>query len=42
MPPALGIVLLGLGAGLASNQISPRGLPLLAPPKQTPKAEAFV
>jgi len=30
------------GAGLAGNQISPRGLPLITPPKQTHKAEAFI
>jgi hypothetical protein len=30
------------GWGLAGNQISPRGLPLITPPKQTHKAEAFI
>ena len=39
---ALIIVLLGAGLGLAANQISPRGLPLIAPPRPTPKAEAFI
>lgn len=39
---ALGIVLFGVGAGLAGNQISPRGLPLITPPKQAHNAEAFV
>lgn len=39
---ALIIVLLGCGLGLAANQISPRGLPLIALPKQEPAAEEFV
>jgi rhodanese-related sulfurtransferase len=39
---ALGIVLFGIAAGLAGNLISPHGLPLIPPPKQTPKAEAFI
>ena len=39
---ALGIILLGVGAGLAGNQISPRGLPLITPPRQMHKAETFV
>lgn len=42
LPPALGIVLLGAGLGLAANQISPRGLPLITPPKPILKAEAFI
>ena len=42
LPQALGIVLIGIGAGLAGNQISPRGLPLITPPKQTPNAERFI
>jgi rhodanese-related sulfurtransferase len=42
LPRALGIVLFGLAAGLAGNQISPRGLPLMAPPKPTPQAETFI
>jgi rhodanese-related sulfurtransferase len=42
LPRMFGIVLIGLGAGLAANQISPRGLPLIAPPKPTPKAEEFI
>ena len=42
LPQALGIVLIGIGAGLAGNQISPRGLPLITPPKQTPNAETFI
>ncbi len=36
------LVLLGAGLGLAANQVSPRGLPLITPPKQTPKAESFI
>jgi rhodanese-related sulfurtransferase len=39
---ALGIVLFGIGAGLAGNQLSPRGLPLITPPRQTHKADAFI
>ena len=42
LPRALGIVVFGIGAGLAGNQISPRGLPLMAPPKVAPQAEAFI
>lgn len=39
---ALGIVLFGIGAGLAGNQLSPRGLPLITPPRQTHNAQAFI
>lgn len=39
---ALTIVLFGVGVGLAANQFSPRGLPLVAPPKQTHGARAFI
>ncbi|MEI7731890.1 MAG: rhodanese-like domain-containing protein [Verrucomicrobiota bacterium] len=39
---ALSIVLLGLGVGVAGNQLSPRGLPWITPPRQTTKAEAFI
>jgi rhodanese-related sulfurtransferase len=42
LPRALAIVLFGIGAGLAANQVSPRGLPLITPPRQTQKAEAFI
>ena len=42
LPQALILVLLGAGLGLAANQISPRGLPLITPPKQAYKAEAFI
>jgi rhodanese-related sulfurtransferase len=38
LPRVLGIVLLGLGTGLVGNQVSPRGLPLVAPPRQAEKA----
>lgn len=38
----LGIVLIGIGAGLAGNQLSPRGLPLKTPPKPTVSAETFL
>lgn len=36
------IVLLGIALGLAGNQVSPRGLPLVTPPKPLPKAEDFL
>lgn len=39
---ALGIVVLGAGLGLAGNQISPRGLPLITPPKPAPQAKDFI
>jgi rhodanese-related sulfurtransferase len=39
---ALVIVLLAVGLGLVANQVSPRGLPLITPPKQAPKAEEFI
>lgn len=42
LPQVLSIVLFGIAAGLAGNQLSPRGLPLITPPKETPKAEAFI
>jgi rhodanese-related sulfurtransferase len=42
LPQALGIVLLGAGLGLAGNQISPRGLPLITPPKPASAAEEFI
>ena len=42
LPQALGIVLFGIGVGLAGNQISPRGLPLMTPPKPIHRAEDFL
>jgi rhodanese-related sulfurtransferase len=42
LPQALGIVLLGVGAGLAGNQLSPRGLPLRTPPKPAHDTGAFI
>jgi rhodanese-related sulfurtransferase len=39
---AAGIVLLGIGAGLAANQISPRGLPLIALTKPAATAQEFI
>ncbi len=42
LPQALCIVLLGIGAGFAGNQISPRGLPLIAPRRQARKADIFI
>lgn len=41
-PRALAIVLLGVGLGLVGNLISPRGLPLVTPPKRIPKPEEFI
>ena len=42
LPPALGILLLGIGAGLAGNYISPRGLPLIAPPVRPSQAGELI
>jgi rhodanese-related sulfurtransferase len=39
---ALVIVLLGAGLGLAGNQLSPRGLPLIAPRNTAPAAGDFI
>lgn len=39
---ALLLVLLGTGLGLAANQLSPRGLPLIAPPKAAPAQGEFI
>ncbi len=36
------IVLLGVGLGLAGNQVSPRGLPLVTPPKKALQANEFI
>jgi rhodanese-related sulfurtransferase len=36
------IVLIGMGLGLVGNAISPRGIPLIAPPKKQPKPEEFI
>lgn len=38
----LGIVLLGSLAGLAGNRVSPRGIPLVAPPKRAAAVEEFI
>jgi rhodanese-related sulfurtransferase len=42
LTPMLAIVLLGAVLGLAGNHLSPRGIPLLTPPKKIPKAEEFI
>ena len=42
LPSALAIVLLGAVLGLAGNQVSPRGIPLMAPPKKVSNAEEFI
>ena len=39
---ALLIVLLGAGVGLLSNAVSPKGIPLITPPKKVPKAEEYL
>lgn len=36
------IVLLGFALGLAGNQASPRGLPLITPPKKAASADEFI
>ena len=36
------IVLLGVGLGLVGNQASPRGLPLITPPKAAAPADEFI
>lgn len=36
------IILLGVTLGLAGNQLSPRGLPLIAAPKPVPVADEFI
>ena len=41
-PQALILVLLGVGMGLAANQISPRGISLITPPEQAPAAGEFI
>lgn len=38
----LGIVLIGVGAGLAGNQLSSRGLPFKTPPKPAASAETYL
>ena len=42
VPRAMVIVLLGIAIGLAGNEISPLGLPLIAPPARAHQAEAFI
>lgn len=39
---ALLLVLLGMGLGLAANQISPRGIPLITPSEQALAAGEFI
>src|SRR5438552_17714246 len=39
---ALLILLLGAALGLLSNAISPKGIPLITPPKKAAKAEEFI
>jgi rhodanese-related sulfurtransferase len=39
---ALAIVSLGVALGFTGNRLSPRGLPLITPPKEAPKADAFM
>lgn len=42
LPQALGIVLLGVGLGLAGNRLSPRGLPLIAARPEISAAVHFI
>ncbi len=42
MKKALVIVLVGILTGLAANQLSPRGIPLITPPKVEPKPDIFI
>ena len=42
LPSALIIVFLGAMLGLAGNHLSPRGIPLITPPKKISKAEEFI
>ena len=42
LPRALAIVSLGVVLGLAGNRFSPRGIPLITPPKQAPELGAFI
>ena len=42
LPRALAIVSLGVVLGLAGNRFSPRGIPLIAPPKKAPESGAFI
>src|ERR1051325_7573517 len=39
---ALLIILVGAVLGLLSNAISPKGIPLITPPKKAPKADEFI
>jgi rhodanese-related sulfurtransferase len=36
------IILFGVILGLAGNAVSPRGIPLIRPPKQQPKPEEYI
>ena len=36
------IVLVGVGLGLVGNAVSPRGIPLITPPKKQPKPDEFI
>jgi rhodanese-related sulfurtransferase len=38
----LALILVGVSLGLISNAIVPKGIPLIAPPKKAPQAEAFI
>jgi rhodanese-related sulfurtransferase len=39
---ALLIVVLGICCGLLSNSITPKGIPLITPPKKVPKADEYM
>lgn len=42
LPRLLGILLLGIVAGLAANQLSPRGLPLITPPRKDVSPSEYI
>jgi rhodanese-related sulfurtransferase len=39
---ALLLVIVGMALGLAGNQVSPKGIPIITPPKRTPRSEEFL
>ena len=41
-PRALIVVMLGMGLGLAANQVSPRGLPLITPAERSSTAGEYI
>ena len=41
-PKALIVIMLGMGLGLAANQVSPRRIPWITPPERLSTAEEFI